>query len=190
MPKTYNSTRFLGHKHTAAAKKKIGENTKKCWKNPDDFHNQESYRQELSDRFSKQNVKSQNLHSRGLHGRRADLDDRYFRSMWEANYARYLNFLKAHGEIFKWEYEADTFWFEEIKRGTRSYTPDFKIWTAEDATPYYEELKGWMDQKSKTKLFRMAKYYPDIKIILIDEKQYRAIARSIKALIPTWEGKK
>lgn len=120
-------------------------------------------------------------------GRRVDLDNRYFRSAWEANYARYLNFLVKHKSIFKWEYEVDTFWFEGIKRGCRFYTPDFKIWEAVTDTPYYIEIKGWMDQKSATKLNRMQKYYPDIKVILVQKKEYEALKKSIKSMIPGWE---
>src|SRR3972149_9721027 len=37
-------------------------------------------------------------------GRRADLG-MFFRSAWEANVARYLNFLKTHGSVKGWEYE-------------------------------------------------------------------------------------
>ncbi len=58
-------------------------------------------------------------------GRAPDLGDTYFRSRWERNWARYLNFLVQHGEITGWEYEPKTFWFHKIKRGTRSYKPDF-----------------------------------------------------------------
>lgn len=100
----------------------------------------------------------------------------YFRSGWEMNYAQYLDWLKRMGEIIDWEYEPDTFWFEAIKRGTRSYTPDFKV-TEKDGSVAYHEVKGWMDQKSATKLKRMAKYYPEITIVLIDEEQYHAIMR-------------
>ena len=39
------------------------------------------------------------------------------------------------------------------------------------------EIKGWFDDKSKLKLKRMKKYYPEVKIILIDEKQYCEIAK-------------
>jgi hypothetical protein len=91
-------------------------------------------------------------------GKREDLNDRYFRSAWEANFARHLNFLVENGDIMKWEYEPDTFEFTAIKRGTRSYLPDFKVWDTADAEPYYYEIKGWMDAKSKTRLNRMAKY--------------------------------
>ena len=56
---------------------------------------------------------------RGSGGRRDDLDGLFVRSSWEANYARYLNWLVKLGEIKGWEYEADTFAFDKIKRGTR-----------------------------------------------------------------------
>ncbi len=110
----------------------------------------------------------------------------YVRSRWEANIARYLNWLQARGEIAKWAYEADTFWFTDIKRGTRSYTPDFKIWETDESEPYYWEAKGYMDQKSKTKLKRMAKRYPDVRIVLIERDEYKAIAKWSR-LIPGWE---
>ena len=119
-------------------------------------------------------------------GRRADLDNIYFRSRWEANYARCLNFLKKHKEIFKWQYEPDTFWFHKIKRGVRSYKPDFKVWDHKNEDPYYYELKGYLDPKSKTKLKRMRIYYPDVKVILVDSKAYLHTAQW-KRLIPGWE---
>lgn len=126
-------------------------------------------------------------YSRGKMGKRADLNNLYVRSSWEANYARYLNFLLEKKQIYKWEYEPDTFIFEQIKRGTRSYMPDFKIWEAEESAPYYIEVKGWLDQKGKTKLERMAKYYPQIKIIVIGAKEYKILASQIKPFIPLWE---
>ena len=52
---------------------------------------------------------------------------KYFRSKWESNYARYLQFLKEHKQIEDWHHECETFWFEGIKRGVCSYLPDFKV---------------------------------------------------------------
>lgn len=118
-------------------------------------------------------------------GRRADLENRYFRSSWEANYARFLNFLLARGEIERWDYEPETFWFHSIKRGTRSYTPDFRI--VERGATYYVEVKGWMDQKSATKLDRMARYYPDVDLRVVAAKQYREIQAKLGRLIDHWE---
>ncbi|RLD18718.1 MAG: hypothetical protein DRI69_09825 [Bacteroidetes bacterium] len=122
-------------------------------------------------------------------GRRADLGDTFFRSGWEANFARYLNFLQDAGDIHHWEYEPETFWFEAIKRGVRSYKPDFKVWDTEDSDPYFYEVKGWMDARSKTKLKRMAKYHPEVKVILFGRKEYNSLKKSLSSIIPNWEGK-
>ena len=100
----------------------------------------------------------------------------YFRSSWELNFAHYLQFLKEKGEILGWEYEPETFWFENIRRGVRSYVPDFKVTEKNDKIRYYE-VKGYMDPKSKTKIKRMAKYYPEIELVVIDEDQYRSIMK-------------
>lgn len=126
------------------------------------------------------------VYSRCKHGRRSDLADRFFRSSWEANYARFLNLLVGQGAISSWEYEADTFWFEKIRRGVRSYTPDFKI-TEPSGAIYYVEVKGWMDAKSKTKIRRMGKYHPKVDLRVVGEKAYREIERKLAGAIPGWE---
>lgn len=109
----------------------------------------------------------------------------YMRSVWEYNYACYLDFLQEHNEIADWEYEPDTFWFEKIKRGVRSYLPDFKVYLNNGKIEYHE-VKGYMDSKSKTKIKRMAKYYPDITLIIIGKKQYKEIAKW-KRVIEGWK---
>lgn len=117
-------------------------------------------------------------------GTRADLGI-FVRSKWEANYARYLNWLQSQGNIHKWEYEPDTYWFEHIKTGSRSYKPDFKVWLTEDKYEYHE-IKGYMDQKSRTKLKRMKRYYPNEKVIVLQAPEVREIAKWSR-LIPGWE---
>lgn len=125
---------------------------------------------------------------RGLGGKRKDLGNKYFRSCWEANYARYLNFLVSCGEINRWEYEPDTFEFVGIKRGTRFYTPDFKVFN-NNGRVVYHEVKGYMDARSATKLKRMAKYHPSVSIEVIDKKRYQALAGKVSGLIKHWEGR-
>lgn len=110
----------------------------------------------------------------------------YFRSRWEANYARYLQWLKDRGEISDWKYEPETFWFDAIRRGVRSYKPDFRVWE-NDGSSKLHEVKGWMDSRSKTTLSRMAKYHPSEQILLIDGRQYRTIRIKVMRLIPEWE---
>lgn len=126
-----------------------------------------------------------NSYSRCKRGKREDLGEIFFRSAWEANVARWLNYLKSLGTILDWQYEAKTFWFEKIRRGVRSYTPDFWI-TEPSGDKYFIEVKGWMDAKSKTKLKRMAKYHPLEKIIIIDSKEYRKLVR-MAGNLPNWE---
>lgn len=127
-----------------------------------------------------------NPYSRAKGGKRKDLGDAYFRSRWEANYARYLNKLVELGQIESWEYEKDTFIFEAIKKGTRSYIPDFKI-HFHDGTFRYHEVKGWMDKKSQTKLKRMKKYFPDVEVVVIGLAEYKKISSVWAGLIPLWE---
>ena len=122
--------------------------------------------------------------SRG--GTRKDLGI-YVRSSWEANYCRYLNFLKDKNIIYAWAFEPDIFYFEGIRSGCVSYTPDFKIWDSQESFPYYVEVKGYMDAKSKTKLKRMQKYYPNIRVDLVRSKEYNEIKKKVSALIAFWE---
>lgn len=127
-------------------------------------------------------------------------ENRFFaRSKWEANYARYLEWLRLDpdqgNEVIQWSHEKSTFWFEAIKRGVRSYLPDFKVTKlvhnkqsgTSKLVSEYHEIKGHMDNKSLTKLKRMAKYYPDVQIVLIDAYKYAEIERTIGRRIPGWE---
>lgn len=133
--------------------------------------------------------RSINLYTRSKGGKREDLEGIYFRSRYEANYARYLNFLIKNGDsdIEKWEFETDTFEFKKIKRGVRFYTPDFKV-TFQDGHIEYHEVKGWDYSKGKTARKRMVKYYPHLKLILVGEEFFKAIqAQGFHILIPNWE---
>lgn len=111
---------------------------------------------------------------------------KYYRSRWEANYARYLQWLKEHGQIASWEHEPTTFWFAGIKRGCVSYLPDFRVIEMSGSVAYHE-VKGWMDDRSKTKIKRMAKYHPTVKLIVIEAKAYKEIERKMAAIITGWE---
>ena len=92
----------------------------------------------------------------------------YARSDWERKYAFYLECSRGVQSIIDWEHEPETFWFEGIKRGTNNYKPDFKI-TFKDGTIEYHEVKGFYDNKSLTKIKRMKKYHPEIKLIMVDK---------------------
>ena len=95
----------------------------------------------------------------------------YFRSKFEVRVAWYLESLIQARKIGNWDHEPKTFWFEEIKRGVRSYLPDFKI-TRLDGTHCWIEVKGYMDAKSKTKLKRFKKYYPNEELFLFGLEKF------------------
>ena len=95
----------------------------------------------------------------------------FFRSNWEYEYALFLQWLKEQKQIEDWEHEPQTFWFEKIKRGVRSYMPDFKV-TENDGSHYWVEVKGYMDARSQTKLKRFERYYPAERLILIDKEWF------------------
>jgi len=150
------------------------------WKNLNNYINLKEYKEILLEKTKKN---QRNKYSRSKSGKyNINGEKIFFRSVWEANYALYLDFLVKHKKIKKWEYEPKTFWFKKIKRGVRSYMPDFKI-TNNDKSVSYHEVKGWMDNKSKTKLNRMRIYYPNVKIVLIDKNSYKDILKKLKGII-------
>lgn len=102
----------------------------------------------------------------------------FFRSDWEMRVAKHLQLLKEQGEISEWEHEPQTFWFEEIKRGTRSYLPDFKV-TRPCGIHYWVEVKGYFDRKSWTKIKRFKKYYPEEQLVILDETWFIANATKL-----------
>lgn len=179
---------YLGRKHSEDAKRKISEASRKKWRDPKSKLNSVEMAQMRSDAMIKRiaagNMRSGYSRTRG--GKRDDLGGVYFRSSWEANYARYLRFLVQKGEIKSWKFEAKTFVFEEIKRGTRAYTPDFLIETNEGSFEWHE-VKGWMDDKSKIRISRFRKYFPSEKLVIVDATWFKAANRSIGKLIAGWE---
>lgn len=109
----------------------------------------------------------------------------FMRSSWERNVARYLEFLKRNGDIKDWDYECQTFEFQN-RHGTTRYLPDFKVYT-NDGLHYWVEVKGHMTQKDRTKLKRMKRDHPAETVELWDAEFYRSLAKSCQGLIPEWE---
>jgi hypothetical protein len=93
----------------------------------------------------------------------------------------FLEKLKLEKKILDYEHEPQGFWFEGIKRGVRSYLPDFRVQHL-NGTYEFVETKGYMDSKSQTKMKRMAKYHPNIKLRLVDSEWFKKNLKDIKAL--------
>jgi hypothetical protein len=173
-----------GMKHTAETKKVLSEKTKQMWANMTEDQ-LDAYSKRASINGHKQTMNRANA-SWKSGWREIGGYKKYYRSRWEANYARYLEWMRTQDLIDGWLHEPETFWFEGIKRGCMSYLPDFKI-KEKDGTESYHEVKGWMDDRSKTKIRRMAKYHPKVKLIVIDSKQYKILEIKCKTIIPEWE---
>jgi hypothetical protein len=175
---------YLGHKHSPKTREKLSQAGKRAWEQLKGIKLEEWKKHQRETRIKNGTlnpmINQEKPYSRAKGGRREDLDNQYFRSAWEANIARYYNYLGI-----KWEYEPKTFIFENITRGSVSYTPDFYL----PETDQWVEVKGWMDSKSKTKLKRFAEQYPEEskKLILIQEKEYNEIKRKISSFIKDWE---
>jgi len=176
-----------GMRHTLEARARMGEISRARWKSMTPEQQAAQTMRGMKTRRERGTLVNPRPHVRWkqswhtIGGKR-----HFFRSTWEVNYAHYMEWLKGQGEIREWEYEPTTFWFEKIKRGVRSYTPDFRI-TEPDGRVIYHEIKGWMDARSKTKIKRMAKYHPDVHLIVVDSKAYKALARKALRLVPGWK---
>jgi len=118
-------------------------------------------------------TKKESLYTSANGGFRKDLG-MYFRSGWEANYARLLKF---QNKI--WEYEPISF---NLKING-SYTPDFKV--GDD----FFEIKGKVEKSFEKKLKEFKEIYPHINLYIIYEKEYRQLSRMYKKTILNWEGK-
>lgn len=113
----------------------------------------------------------------------------YFKSLWEMNYAAYLQWMLDRGFIKNWKYEPKEFAFpkDSYKAGPFFYNPDFKV-KFHDGRKEWHEVKGWMNAVSKKKIKRFEKHFPEEgPIVVIDNEWFElAKARAYPKLIPGW----
>lgn len=125
-------------------------------------------------------------------GWRTFSDDRkyYLKSLWEINYARYLDWLKARKKIFDWYYEPETFRFPKELYDTAPfiYTPDFLVWHTPD-TFEWVEVKGWLNNDSKKKLKRFKDCFSEEEgdILLVSKDWFKTYGSSFSQIVPGWE---
>ncbi len=119
--------------------------------------------------------------------KRPDLN-MYFRSTWEANYARILNY-----ENIVWSYEDSRFkMVDEFGEIVAVYTPDF-------FTDKWIEVKGHADaandwncecsrcERDKMKMLLFSEQYPDEELEIIGKKEYRELCQKYASVISHWE---
>jgi hypothetical protein len=183
---------MLGKKHTLETLAIVSESSKRQWANMRLTQTglmAPEARKKSNERLqkAKELMDPTRNYSRANAGKRPDLGEIHFRSSWEANYARYLNLLMKMKIVEWWDFEQETFWFETIRRGVRSYKPDFRVKYKNDPIVEYVEVKGWITAKDRTKWKRMKKYHPRIKLVVVGKKQYETIRNKWRSSIPTWE---
>lgn len=179
---------MLGKKHSRETLELLADKSRMRWADPESALNSEHAAQLRSDHLVKRlrqpGSQMNNGYSRCRRGHRADLGGQFFRSAWEANYARYLSWQRSRGAISGWRYEARRFEFPD-RRGARSYLPDFEV-TMPDGLVEWHEVKGWLDGPSKTRLKRFAKHYPDQRLVLIDAAWFKSNG-NLRQIVPHWE---
>lgn len=108
--------------------------------------------------FGKQSKHGQTINYKGI----------YMRSSWEGIFANFLD-----NNNIKWLYESKTF-----DLGDCTYTPDFYLPETEE----YIEIKGWWrdDAKYKFELFKI--FYPNEKIQVLMQKDFRELKLLKKGL--------
>jgi hypothetical protein len=109
----------------------------------------------------------------------------YAKSKWEYNYAQYLNFMVKHKKIIDWDYEPKTFTFLGVTKGCVSYKPDFFV-KFPNGYEEYIEVKGWEQSSDRTKWKRMAKYYPEINLRIINKKFFNENGKILSGVIKDW----
>jgi endogenous inhibitor of DNA gyrase (YacG/DUF329 family) len=120
-------------------------------------------------------------HTFGKGGKRLDLDNIYFRSSWEANFARYLNHLKSIFFVKDWSFEKEVF-----DLGTVRYIPDFRVESI-NGTISYHEVKGYMTKRAQEKIDKFKELHPEKHLVLVDETRYKTLHENYSKVIPNWE---
>lgn len=170
---------YLGHKHNDEARAKISESSKKTWRDPNSILNSEVNRQRLSDVLHERQMHG-NINKYSIWGKhKVDFANRtyVFKSTWEVEIAKQLQSMQDTGIITHWGYETKHFEFKDIQRGIRSYCPDFEVMLP-DGLIFYIEVKGWKMFKSMKRIQMFRERYPNIKLILLDEKEYKNVLES------------
>lgn len=109
--------------------------------------------------------------SRFRAGYRRDADG-YFRSSWEANVARILDY-----KNIPYEYEKQPYALETVH-----YLPDFFL-----GGGIILEVKGVWDADSRKKVLQFTKNITDFKLLPIDQDVYIDLKRQFSDSLPVWE---
>lgn len=119
----------------------------------------------------------------GIQGVRKDIDQNIsFRSTFEANYARYLQYNKI-----RFEYEPRCFELVKEDRSKTTYRPDFYL----SDTDEYVETKNY-ERAGFDKIAALKTQYPDVKLSVLYQHsdEWQMIEEEYSELILLWETSK
>ena len=105
-------------------------------------------------------------------GYRQDLGNYYFRSTWEANFARILN-VKG----IDWQYEPKRFKFSDCTYLPDFYLPKFNTWI---------EVKGYMSDLSLKKI-NLFKEISGVRLFILNTERYNKLKSKFSSTVPNWE---
>lgn len=115
----------------------------------------------------------------------------YYRSLYEINFAHFLEWQRRQGLIKDWLHEPRTFEFpkDAYKLGPFYYKPDFKVIDC-DGSHRWVEVKGFLNPASKKKIARFNKHHGKAEglIELIGPEWFKAaFKQGLNKIIPGWE---
>lgn len=110
----------------------------------------------------------------------------YFRSLWEHNYACFLEWQCSEKRLLSWEHEPKRFSFKDkYLRPPYDYLPDFKV-TYSTGVWEWHEVKGFLNGKSKSKIKRFEKHFPREGAITLIDKRWFSNTGNYSLVIPGW----
>jgi hypothetical protein len=159
----YTISKKIGKKHTEETKEKCRKAALERWSKPE---------------FQAKMVEKLSQCKYTKRGYREDLGF-YVRSSWEANYSRLLKFLGT-----EYKYEPKRFIVKDSNNKIIfSYLPDFYL----PEFKKYIEVKGYWYKSSREKFDKLLEYFPDLKIDLLVEQDYKKLIKKFSHLVPDWE---
>jgi len=113
----------------------------------------------------------------------------HFKSKHESKFAVWLERSVELCYIKSWAYEPQTFIFDWIQCGTRSYCPDFCVnWFDAPDKPathaIWYECKTYIVKRDNTKWRRLLKLHPDLKLVIVFDGPRKKERAKIDQRIP------
>lgn len=172
--------------NTLEYREKLSKTRRGMWKDPESCFNSPEYREnhsksvkkmerhEWREKLSKANMGHIAYRGSGTGriGKRADLNNQFFRSTWEANMARIINFWGI-----KWEYEVKRIYYNN----GHSHMIDFYL----PETDSYLDIYAYLDKRHLEEFYGV--YESGLSTQFIGPDVYKDLENEFKDKLPFWE---